>query len=109
MATAIAPPRRTKQRQRRIPPTPIAARSDLADACEISAEMAALRRKINNLNKRRRMLWLQASRAGATYVQITRACKVSEAVLTREIRQARLEVKDPELAARAPRRRSAPV
>ena len=39
------------------------------------------------------------------HVQITKACKVSEAVLTREIRQARAEIDDPVLSARAPRRR----
>lgn len=78
---------------------------ELARACELSAEMRALRQRIKALGAERRMLWLQASRLGATYVHITQQCGVSEAVLTREIRQARQEVDDPALAARAPRRR----
>lgn len=79
---------------------------ELDEACEISAEMRALRQRIKALGQKRRMLWLRASRNGATYVHITQQCGVSEAVLTREIRQARQEVNDPALAARAPRRRT---
>jgi hypothetical protein len=82
---------------------------ELSEACEISAEMRALRQRIKMLGAKRRMLWLVASRHGATYTHITQQCGVSEAVLTREIRQARQEVRDPALAARAPRRRPASV
>lgn len=66
--------------------------NELAQACALGDEIADLQRRIGELARERRRLWLVANRdGGASYATIRRACGVSDAFVCKEIATARGE------------------
>lgn len=75
----------------------------LAEASAITKQLHRRDVEEAKMRKKRREFWLRANRTGITYPEICRACGVSEAILTREIRRARTETRSETLAARSSR------
>ena len=77
----------------------------LDEACALGAAILEAKAEITARVVRRRMLWLQANRAGLRYRDIAQRCGVSEVFVTKEIRAARSE--HPDLAASPGRKATA--